>query len=153
MVLAGRALAEYYTNGVSTNDLRTTILTRPAVLPFSISSLQTLLESDTSRSNLPVSSMLPGLVFSLVFRRSFLPILTHTCKARRARVDACKWNGRGRRQNSGKLKLMNNRPPSLFAPRRSFPTLRNARTGGKPSWNKGECGCDGNDDITMTRCR
>lgn len=28
-----------------------------------------------------------------------------------ARVDACKWNGRGRRQNSGKLKLMNNRSP------------------------------------------
>lgn len=78
---------------------------------------------------------------------------TRTHKEAVARVDACKWDGRGRRQNCGKLKLMNNRPPlPLFAPRPLL-LLRNAGTRWKIVVEQRgvRLEYDGNDDITMTR--
>lgn len=62
---------------------------------------------------------------------SFLLLLLPRGQARTrtkavARVDACKWDGRGRRQNCGKLKLMNNRPPRppVCSPPPAPPTQR-----------------------------
>lgn len=74
---------------------------------------------------------------------------TRTHKEAVARVDACKWDGRGRRQNCGKLKLMNNRPPlPLFAPRPLL-LLRNAGTRWKIVVEQRgvRLEYDGNDDI------
>lgn len=114
-----------------------------------------LFKSGTPSGNLHAANAFQSW-FSIVFCPFFLASVASLARTRTelgARVDACKWNGRGRRQNSGKLKLMNNRSPCspVCSPSELSYASQRGGTAGKPLRNKGECGYDGNDDITMTR--
>lgn len=97
---------------------------------------RTFPESNTSSSTLPprpcINAFRAGFrrllpLFSLPLPRTRVSAPLGTPAQPRVRVAACKWNGRSWKQNSGKLKLMNNlaslhpRPSSFSTPRNRPP--------------------------------
>lgn len=112
MILAGRILVERCPR--SFDERSQPRHPSPARRIFLFNSVIALLfKSGTPSGNLHAANAFQSW-FSIVFCLFSLASVASLARTRTelgARVDACKWNGRGRRQNSGKLKLMNNRSP------------------------------------------